>query len=566
MNELEKFKRQISLWGIHHQEILMSSCICMLGSSFLISEVAKGLILSGISNILIVDDERICAEDFKFYLYCSGEIINEHKCKIIKKNLMNINKEAKINYIIENPLHYFYNVLLKNDSYDIIICNLSVKDNIIVEKLCTENYKRVITCHARGLLGYLNICVNNHVYMSIDDNKKEDFYLYYYLSISLYYELKKHAQSVEYTFFQVNTAWNKLLFLVKCYHDFCTQEKDKSIKNNVIQFVREKLKLTNVHFNNIDKVKYLFIDLIEIVHLIKSLLKNKDKIIKNNHICIFLVVYKSFIKKKKKLPYIYDLIFEENAISTILMNRKIEDKEEIYQLIEKKKEKYNFKKLFNISFFSYFLSHFCSIENVVNTNELGKNITGSEFMFLDFSYLYSFVFKHMQDNDLNMFRKGSVKNFPLLLYGEKEKKGISAFAKCNMSNRRKSGILLCNNKRDILNLYRNTIFKNSDQKKVNNNVDNSFNEYAHEDFPFLHSADDEKSLHRLSSYIDVNINILLEKVQIINNTFLHYSKHMNVHNNCAQLVISGLITQEAIKICSLYLKPHLNYFFFKTRS
>ncbi|CRH01588.1 ubiquitin-activating enzyme E1, putative [Plasmodium relictum] len=536
MKNYEKFKRQISLWGVEHQEILMNSFVCILGSSLIILEIAKGLILSGISNLIIVDNELSSSHDSNYYIFCT-DMVNDYKCKVIKNNLMNINKNANIECIIENPIQYFHNVILKNNSYDIIICNLSVKNNLIIEKLCIENNKNIITCHSNGFIGYLNICTKNHLYM-IDD-KKDDFSFYYYVSISLNNELKKYVNNMEFNFFQTNTPSNKILFLVKCNEDF-RKLSDKKI--NFFEFIKKKIELTNLNFN-MNMISNI-IDLNKIILRINYFLRNKKSMSKT-HLFIFLAVYKSFIKKKKNLPYLFNFNFNDEQINNILQRRNISDKKEIEYLIGKKKRKYNFKKLFNISYFTYFFSNFHLIRKSKN-NENENNIFNN---FLDFLYLYLVSFREqIYENNFSLLNK---ETYVSNSFSEEEK--------CNSNNeiiKKKSKPLLCNRKNDILIFCENPLFINL-KKKVNT-------KYQQEKkyLSFLSNKND-KSIVRVCSLIDINKNILLQKIENINNIFISHNQYTNINNICLSLLLSGLITQEILKICALFLKPYLNYFFLK---
>ncbi|SBS95985.1 ubiquitin-activating enzyme E1, putative [Plasmodium ovale curtisi] len=542
MNESEKFARQISIWGTEHQEILMGSNICMLGSGLIILEVAKGLMLSGIANFSIVDNERIGVEYSEYTIFPSGDI-NAYKCEIVKNNLMRINRDAKINCIMENPMHYFFDIVLKDDRYDIIICNLSVKNNITVERWCKHSGRKVITCHACGMLAYLNVCMGNHIYMGIDNNKKEDFIYHYCISISLYSELKKCIHNMGYPLFCVNNTANKVLFLIKCYTDFC-MSKEESNKKYFLQFIKEKVTLTSLKFHNMEKVEHIFFELTTIVERIKSLLKNKERLMHNNHICLFLVVYKSFVKKKKKLPFLHDIHFDDSTISTIVMKRKIKDKEEIDHLIGKKKKKYNFEKRFDIFHFSYFFSNFFFIENVKNGMEKWKDDMLIN-NFFDFSYLYSLSFEedHIDSKD-NVSRKGSCFFFPKsdCFHNEREDKKLHYSHHRPNYNRRISELLLCNYRKDILNFPKNVLLRDVNKEGI---VRESY-ALVHTDFPFLFNEDDIE-LRYLGAFVDTNINVLLEKVKKMKRTFHCLREHRNSSNKCASLVVSGLVTQETLK-------------------
>ncbi|CAD2098486.1 ubiquitin-activating enzyme E1, putative [Plasmodium vinckei] len=552
MNEFEKYKRQISLWGKEHQDILMSSCICFLGSELMIFEICKGLLLSGVHNLTIIDDQKVCENDLKYYMFNNSTKINEYKCDIIKENLLNINKNAKIKCIINNPIEYFYNNIINDNNYDILICNLSVKNNLRIEKVCEKYNKKIITCNVNNVIGYLNIKIGKHIYMEKKEINKlgcndslYSFSYYYNIALSLYDDLKEYINNVDYSDFQTNNELSKILFLAKIYYNFSYEI------NETIKCVKEKIGLTNINFGNLNNVDN-FIYLSDIKKRIKLILQNNNYTTKEgcNHIYFFLIVYKSFIKKKNYMPYLYndnkdDTINVEtfqgvNEIKTILKKRKHEDEKELKFLIIKKKKKYNFKKNFEISHFIYLFSNFFCINFVDSEERDNKNQTLME-NFLYFYYLYNISCK----NDSSLNGNGNCSSHCL-----KEEHNLV-----------RNESLLCNDKKDLLNFGRHTRFNNI--KKENEEEEVVKQNCNNKDCEFLFFKMDDQKLRNLS-YIDVNVNTLLEKIKISNKLFEDLDKLKHVCSNYVATIMSGLITQEVIKICSLYLKPHINYYFIKT--
>ncbi|KYN97275.1 putative ubiquitin-activating enzyme E1, partial [Plasmodium gaboni] len=444
----EEYKRLISLWGVEHQEILMSNSILFLGSSLLILEICKGLFLSGVSNLTIIDNEVIDKDNLRNYkLYYNSCNLNDYKCKVIEEYLIRTNRNININInsIIANPMEYFNNIFLKerkkvekykcNDKIkthiDIVICNLNVKDNIYIEKLCNKHNINVITCNYTNMIGYLNICLkeNNHFYIHNNNNYYyNSFFFYHYIALSLFNipEINEYVKKIEYTSFKHNHVTNKILFLIKCYKDIYNIEQEKKNiiinknknKNNIntnsnnsnsnnnnnninnydihsseiincndiLLYIKNKLLLTSLSFPYCQNITHEFLTLNNILCVIKKYKIQSDIhnyhnnfSISKNHISFFLIVYKSFIKENHDLPYLYDDInFEEQNINTILMKKKQQDIQKLKNIINKKKIKYSFYKPFTITYFRYFFSHFHNIryiakDQIKNNDELLKH-------------------------------------------------------------------------------------------------------------------------------------------------------------------------------------------------
>ncbi|GAW82071.1 ubiquitin-activating enzyme E1 [Plasmodium gonderi] len=589
MEEEEKFTRQISLWGTVHQEILMDSSVCILGSSLIVMEVARGILLSGISNITIVDNERVCVEDVKYYIFCKeNEIINEYKCVVLKENLMSMNKNANIVCLIENPINYVYEIISKNYMYDVIICNLCIRNNLFVQKICMNNCFKIITCYSNGNLGYVHASVRSHLYTgsySMKKREENNFWIYFHISLSLYDELKEYIHKLDFCSFCPYKEKDKILFLLKCYHDFFQQGKTKVDSNQCLTFIMEKLKLENFSLPHPDQSTTCSMEnLRNITQRIRNLLlMNQKECFNKNHIFLFLIVLKSFIKNEKTFPLVHDLKLECSSagsldlgsnrndayfVNEILTNRKMKDVKKVMHLIDRKKGKYKFSKPFNMSHFVHFFFNFFFIEKV--EYDIHKGCKGLRDNFLLFSYLYGLELKNVQKNNLNMFTQGS--SSPICnpnCVKENSMKNSSAIPSGGASSdgymiirRKKFGkLLLCGSKAGLLHFYQ-SIEDMKIRKKLNKHV-KLCSSSIEENITRKLRYDNMKSLHRLCLYIDMHMSFLLKKVQNLDDSFLHLFRFTCGYNECVCMTIAGLVTQESLKICSLYLKPHLNYFFFK---
>ncbi|KJP86258.1 hypothetical protein AK88_04072 [Plasmodium fragile] len=573
MEQGEEFSRQISLWGTTHQEILMSSSVCLLGSSLLIMEVAKGLMLSGIRNITIVDNTCVTTEDEKYYIFSNGcEILNEYKCKVVKENLIRMNQLANITCIVKDPLDYMEEVVSNGgDTYDVIICNLSVRYNLLVEKICRRKGKIFITCHGEGYLGYVHVSVGqNHLYVHPCDKKRREKFewaIYTHLSLSLYEELKEYVRMVDYGAIRGPVWRDKIVFLAKCYQDFLAGQGGSTERSNersngrgddrhdcdcrFLFFLDEKLKLKDApRLPPPDETTYRMLSPRNIMHRIKeALLVNRNEWPPQNHIFIFLVSLKSFIKERKELPLLVDLKNEERdvggmttCVDKILLQRKVKDEEQIGALIERKKRKYKFKKAFSLSHFVYFFWNFLFMRSGTRDDSAWGNSLREHF--LEFSLLYGLGLKPIRDGHLSV--RGRAKTVCQL--------------DCNYVDQKTRGnLLLCGRHMDLIHFGergRNAKIKKEINKLVELSVPHDERE------THMGGYSNAKELPFLLSYVDVNTNVLFNTVRKVENTFDRLVCDMGGYGVCAQMVIAGLVAQEGVKICSLYLEPQSNSFFF----
>ncbi|CAH8491840.1 unnamed protein product [Heterobilharzia americana] len=72
--EAELYDRQIRLWGVESQNRLKQSKILLIGMNVLAAEIAKNIVLAGISTLTIIDDKQVTVED------CESNFLIPHDC------------------------------------------------------------------------------------------------------------------------------------------------------------------------------------------------------------------------------------------------------------------------------------------------------------------------------------------------------------------------------------------------------------------------------------------------------------------------------------------------------
>lgn len=63
--EAELYDRQIRLWGIESQNRLKQSKVLLLGMNALAAEIAKNIVLAGISSLTIIDGQQVTNDDLE---------------------------------------------------------------------------------------------------------------------------------------------------------------------------------------------------------------------------------------------------------------------------------------------------------------------------------------------------------------------------------------------------------------------------------------------------------------------------------------------------------------------
>lgn len=93
--ELERYDRQLRLWGHEGQTRLSAASVCVIGSSVLATEVLKNLVLPGIGSFCIVDDAQVTKRDISnnFFLEPSDE--GEDRAMLVTRKLVELNPCVK---------------------------------------------------------------------------------------------------------------------------------------------------------------------------------------------------------------------------------------------------------------------------------------------------------------------------------------------------------------------------------------------------------------------------------------------------------------------------------------
>ena len=94
----DKYDRQIRLWG-EGQILFSSSHILYLNSDFTAAEILKNLILSGISEVIVLNNTLISNKDLELNFFVGNEDLNKPRSEVILKNLKELNPDVKVNAI-----------------------------------------------------------------------------------------------------------------------------------------------------------------------------------------------------------------------------------------------------------------------------------------------------------------------------------------------------------------------------------------------------------------------------------------------------------------------------------
>lgn len=79
-DEIALYDRQIRLWGAQAQERIRSAHILLVSLRALGTEIAKNLVLAGISSLTIIDDSTVTGEDLGAQYFLRDDDVGKPVC------------------------------------------------------------------------------------------------------------------------------------------------------------------------------------------------------------------------------------------------------------------------------------------------------------------------------------------------------------------------------------------------------------------------------------------------------------------------------------------------------
>jgi len=97
-NEVDEklYSRQLYVMGHEAQRRMMSSSCLLIGVSGLGVEIAKNVILAGISSLTFYDPYNVNYYDLGGNFYCSEEDVDNNRAAVCKDKLAELNRYVKV--------------------------------------------------------------------------------------------------------------------------------------------------------------------------------------------------------------------------------------------------------------------------------------------------------------------------------------------------------------------------------------------------------------------------------------------------------------------------------------
>lgn len=165
----KKYSRQIYTHGYEEEKKIRKSKILIVGLNGVSSEICKNLILCGVKEIGIYDNDILSMDDLDNLFFCEKKFIGKEKKSIAcVQNMRKLNDNCKIEVItnVENAVQHYDVVVSANQSnhINIKLSNLCRKASINGER------KKFICVNTVGLFGRIFVDFGQFTYSNSKNN------------------------------------------------------------------------------------------------------------------------------------------------------------------------------------------------------------------------------------------------------------------------------------------------------------------------------------------------------------------------------------------------------------
>jgi NEDD8-activating enzyme E1 regulatory subunit len=162
-----KYDRQLRLWDLSGQEALESAHVCLLGSSALASETAKNLVLPGLGELTIVDDQLVQEEDIEANFFVPAGSVGHRRAAEVRNLLQELNSELECTFHARSPSQI---IVEERDDFWfqftlVIACGV---DPAVLVQLNSVLYQKnipLMVLETVSFYGYIRVSLKEHTIM-----------------------------------------------------------------------------------------------------------------------------------------------------------------------------------------------------------------------------------------------------------------------------------------------------------------------------------------------------------------------------------------------------------------
>jgi len=164
-HKLQKFDRQVRLWGGHGQMLLESTHVCCLGSGAAASETLKNLVLPNVSEFTIIDDAVVGQRDLGNNFFVSEEYLGRSRAAAVAELLMEMNKDIRCNALAQSADSLVDSNLGFFSKFSVVLVvgnELSLNRRLRLADYCNQAQIPFVFVRSFGLLASLRLQLPEH--------------------------------------------------------------------------------------------------------------------------------------------------------------------------------------------------------------------------------------------------------------------------------------------------------------------------------------------------------------------------------------------------------------------
>eukprot|EP00898_Chlorokybus_atmophyticus_P005919 jgi/Chlat1/6328/Chrsp44S05896 len=192
--KVQKYDRQLRIWGEHGQARLESAKVCLLNAGPTGSEALKNLVLGGIASFTVVDEAKVEAADFGNNFFVSLDNLGDFRAKCVSSLLQELNESVAGRFVEASPESLIDSNPAFFEEFTLVIATqLCEKVLLKLDRLCRTVGIPLLIARSYGLTGLVRISTKEHcVIEAKPDNAVDDLRLH-----APWPELLQHVNSID---------------------------------------------------------------------------------------------------------------------------------------------------------------------------------------------------------------------------------------------------------------------------------------------------------------------------------------------------------------------------------
>lgn len=168
------YDRQIRLWGVDAQKKLLAARILMINMSGLAAEIAKNLVLSGISRMTVLDENDVTEEDTRTNFLLPHSTIGKNRAESCINELLRLNPNVKVvadkSRLADKEASFF-----SESNFDLVCALIDNPDQIqTIDAYCRQGKVMFLNGVVKGMYGYMFVDFNEFQYIAEVPKINED--------------------------------------------------------------------------------------------------------------------------------------------------------------------------------------------------------------------------------------------------------------------------------------------------------------------------------------------------------------------------------------------------------